>query len=201
MTEDDINILNNYKNGKIYTIRCRTDNNLFYVGSSIQPLHKRWHEHKSKTKSENIKYSKILLYSKMREIGTDNFYIELYESCSCETKEQLNQREGQIIREIQPTLNKYIAGRTFQEYKEECVDKIKEHKKEYIELNKDKIKAHKKEYYENNKEKVNKKNKEYYEKNKEKQLAKQKQQYEERKAIKDQQKQINELKNILIKKI
>jgi hypothetical protein len=39
MTENDINI---YNYGKMYTIRCRTENNLIYVGSIIQPLHKRW---------------------------------------------------------------------------------------------------------------------------------------------------------------
>ncbi len=186
MTENDKNIISKYESGKIYTIRCRIDNNLIYVGSSIQPLHKRWHEHKSRTKSDNAKYSNTLLYNKMKDIGIENFYIELYENCSCQSKEQLNQREGQIIRELQPTLNKQIAGRTFEEYKVECIDKIKEHKKEYRYLNKDKIKEHKKEYYEQNKEKINQRNKQYYEKNKEKQLAKQKQQYEERKAIKDQ---------------
>ena len=33
---------NKYNNGKIYTIRCRDDNNLIYVGSTVQPLYKRW---------------------------------------------------------------------------------------------------------------------------------------------------------------
>ena len=32
----------NYKNGKIYTVRCKNDNSLIYVGSTIQPLFKRW---------------------------------------------------------------------------------------------------------------------------------------------------------------
>jgi predicted GIY-YIG superfamily endonuclease len=45
MTEKDINI---YNNGKIYTIRCREDPALIYVGSTTQPLHKRWFTHKSR---------------------------------------------------------------------------------------------------------------------------------------------------------
>ena len=73
MTENDINI---YNNGKIYTIRCRTDNNLIYVGSSTQPLHKRFHEHKRKL--NHGKYNNRLLYNKMDELGFDNFYIELF---------------------------------------------------------------------------------------------------------------------------
>jgi hypothetical protein len=31
MTENDKNILDKYENGKIYTIRCRTDDNLLYI--------------------------------------------------------------------------------------------------------------------------------------------------------------------------
>jgi hypothetical protein len=50
----------------------------------------------------------------------------------CENKEQLNKREGEIIREI-GTLNKKIAGRTQKEYIEDNKDKIKEYKKEYQE--------------------------------------------------------------------
>jgi len=34
-----------YKNGKIYTIRYKNDDSLIYVGSTIQPLFKRWFEH------------------------------------------------------------------------------------------------------------------------------------------------------------
>ena len=45
MIENDIN---KYNNGKIYTIRCRLDDNLIYVGSTMQPLHKRWCTHKSR---------------------------------------------------------------------------------------------------------------------------------------------------------
>ena len=65
-----------YKNGKIYTIRCRTDNNLIYVGSTIQPLHKRFHGHKMKLL--NGGYNHRFLYNKMSDLGIDNFYIELY---------------------------------------------------------------------------------------------------------------------------
>ncbi len=48
MSEDN----NRYKNAKIYTIRYRNDESLIYVGSTIQPLYKRFHEHKSKCLNE-----------------------------------------------------------------------------------------------------------------------------------------------------
>ena len=43
--------------------------------------------------------------------------MELYEEFSCENKEQLNKREGEITRKI-GTLNKRIEARTQKEYKE-----------------------------------------------------------------------------------
>ncbi len=123
-----------YKNGKIYTIRCKNDDSFIYVGSTIQPLFKRWHQHKKVLNNE--KYNNILLYQKIRETNIEDWFIELYEEFSCENKEQLIKREGQIIREI-GTLNKLIAGRTKKEYNEDNKDKIAEQKKEYRELNKE----------------------------------------------------------------
>ncbi len=119
---------NKYKNSKIYTIRCKEDNNLVYIGATIQPLYKRWHQHKCKSQLEHSNEYDKCLYIKMRELGIDKFYIELYEHFVCNTKEELNKREGQLIREI-GTLNKVIAGRTCKEYIDDNKEKIKENKK------------------------------------------------------------------------
>jgi hypothetical protein len=162
MSKDE-NKPNKYNNGKIYTIRCRDDNNLIYVGSTTQLLYKRFYEHKKIYNNENNKEYNKLLYIKMRELGIGHFYIELYENLNCDSKEQLLKREGQIIREL-GTLNKKIEGRTPEEYYIENKDKIKEY---YIE-NKDKIKEVKKEYYIENKDKIKELTKEYYIENKDK---------------------------------
>jgi hypothetical protein len=47
----------------------------------------------------------------------NDWSLELYENYPRENKEQLNKREGEIIREI-GTVNKTIAGRTHKEYYE-----------------------------------------------------------------------------------
>ena len=65
----------------------------------------------------------------MREKGTDNFYIELYEDFPCQNRAQLGKREGEIIREI-GTLNKQITCRTRAEYNNEPENKA--HKLEYM---------------------------------------------------------------------
>ena len=89
-----------YKNGKIYTIRCKNDDSFIYVGSTIQPLFKRWFEHKSKANNKKYETYNKLLYQKIRETNIEDWYIELYEEFACENKEQLNKREGEVIRKI-----------------------------------------------------------------------------------------------------
>ncbi len=139
-----------YNKGKIYTIRCRTDETLIYVGSTIQPLSVRIGGHK--IKSRDIKHQNRLIYKTINN-NWDDWYIELYEECPCENKEQLCKREGEVIREI-GTLNILVAGRTRQEYREENKKNIIEIKKEYYNNNKEIITTKHKIYYENNKDKL-----------------------------------------------
>ena len=164
---------NRYKNGKIYTIRNINDNNLIYVGSTIQPLYKRFHDHKKKCMNENNKEYNKFLYKKIRETNNINdWYIELYENYPTETKELLLKREGEVIREI-GTLNKKIEGRTKKEWHDlydkkhyqENRDKILEQKKIYNINNKDKIQIKNQNFYKQNIEKIKIQTKEYYEKN------------------------------------
>ena len=193
----NILVMNKYNNGKIYTIRCKDDNELIYVGSTIQPLYKRWNDHKKRHNNENNKEYNKLLYITMREKGIKSFYIELYEDYSCERKEQLNKKEGEIIREI-GTLNKVISGRTPKEYyddnkeikadkgkqyREENKDKIKERNKIYLDKNKDIIAEKRLEYYEQNKNIIKEKRKQYYEQNKHKICQQKKEYYERNKNI------------------
>ena len=143
--------MDKYKNGKIYTIRYKNDDSLIYVGSTVQPLYKRWSQHKSDSK--NPEKENIQLYSKMNETDINDWYIELYEDCSYERREQLLQREGQVIREI-GTLNKNITGRTNKEYRKDNKEKYQTYGKEFREDNKEKIQEFKKEWYQNNKEQI-----------------------------------------------
>ena len=159
---------NRYKNGKIYTIRNINDNNLIYVGSTIQPLYKRWHDHKNRCFNESNKEYNKVLYKKIREINNlDNWYIELYENYPTESKELLLKREGEIIREI-GILNKEIAGRTTQERYNDNKEKIKEYNKIRYDNNKEEINEKNNEWYKNNKEKHKECNKNYKENHKEK---------------------------------
>ena len=159
-----------YKRGIIYTIRNITDDTMVYVGSSINNLSKRFNTHKVDCKSGK-KGKSCSLQSCIEYNDWTNFYIELYENYPCNSKKELERREGQVIREI-GTINKNIAGRTKKEYLEENAEKIKEIKNKYYEKNIDKIKEYrnenidkikeqKKKYREENADKIRVYNKEY----------------------------------------
>jgi hypothetical protein len=144
----------NYQNGKIYTIRCRTDNTLIYVGSTTLTLSRRMAEHRWASVSNNNKKLYNLVNGEW-----DNWYIELYEECPCENKQQLCKREGEIIREI-ATLNYEIAGRTTKEWRRENPDKARaasrrhyhNHRDEMLEIGKQYRKEHREEILEKRKQ-------------------------------------------------
>ncbi len=146
--------MRDYSKGKIYTIKNKNDENLIYVGSSIEEyLSKRFQKHKSH------KYCSLYMYINDSNNNTswDDWYIELYEEYPCENKMQLCKRENEIIRQM-ATINK-IGYRT-EEMK-------KEKQKEYREKNKEIISIRDKKYQEKNREKILKQKAEYNETHKE----------------------------------
>ena len=89
-----------YQKGQIYAIRShQTD--LIYIGSTCSPLYKRFYEHKKK--SNNRISKQITQY--------EDAYIELIEDFPCNSKKELNRREGQHMRNAENCINKKIAGR------------------------------------------------------------------------------------------
>ena len=159
----------NYQEGKIYTIRNYTDNEMIYVGSTTQTLSRRLAKHRGNCKVGK----KISLYSHIVNDDWSNWYIELYEYYPCNNRTELDRKEGEVIRDI-GTINKCIAGRTKKEYYKMNADIIKDNKKKYYEMNadiiKEKIKIHRvvnadkvketqKKYYDNNIEKIKEKGK------------------------------------------
>ena len=81
-------------------------------------------------------------YTFMNEQGIDNFEIDVVEEYPCESKQQLEKREGEIIRQM-GTLNQKITGKTRKEYKEEFRDYLREFARE----NKKKWRIENREHY------------------------------------------------------
>jgi hypothetical protein len=81
-----------YSNGKIYTIRFHNSNEI-YIGSTTQSLAVRFGEHKRKDNSPIYK----LIQDKYNG-NWEECYYELYENYSCNNREELCKKEGEIIR-------------------------------------------------------------------------------------------------------
>jgi hypothetical protein len=152
--------INKYQNGKIYQIVSFSHPDLIYYGSTIQTLSMRFAGHRRDTKKENSNSSKQI-------ICFDDAKILLIENYPCNSKEELNKREGEYIRN-NICVNKRIEGRTKEEYYEDNKELIKEKNKEYYEGNREKIKENSKIYNDNNKEKITEKQKIYRDNNREK---------------------------------
>jgi DNA-binding transcriptional MerR regulator len=145
--------LNKYNNASIYTIRNRADESLIYVGSTIGPIHKRLSKHKS-----NCKFGKSgSLYSHIIDNDWTDWYIELYEKCPCNDREELCRREGQVIRDI-GTINKNVTGSTRKESNSRYYTANREKHKEIMvrwrDANRDKVKESKARWQEANRDKV-----------------------------------------------
>ena len=134
MSDEDV-VDKRYDCGKIYVIKCKYDDTLIYVGSTISTLEERFIDHKS---DKNCSLYKCV------NGDWDNWFIELYENYPCKNKYHLNKREGEVQREI-ATINKCIAGRTNKEYRQDNRDKIKEKMKEWYKDNREKYLEQKKE--------------------------------------------------------
>lgn len=150
---------NRYKNGLIYSIRSfYTDK--YYIGSTCMPLCKRLYNHR-KTYEAHIKNDTTTPSCTAFEIlKYEDHYIELVELYACNSKTELERREGEIQRLHKDEIVNYnIAGRTRSEFyadnKEQILRCLKEN------YNAD-GKAHKKQYYIDNKAYILEKRKQYY---------------------------------------
>jgi hypothetical protein len=156
---------NKYANGKIYRITDISYTKC-YIGSTVQRLSARLakHRHGFKAFLEG-KATKVSSYMIFQEFGLDNCKIELVEEFPCVSKEQLLKKEGEYI-QLFDCVNKFVSGRTMQEYFETFKEQIQERRKAYTARNEEHIKAYKADFYERNKEEIQRKKKEYYRENK-----------------------------------
>ena len=108
-----------YQNGKIYTLRsphCVK----YYIGSTTQLLCKRKQKHitQSKINNKDRKSSSKII------VDAGECYIQLLETFTCNTKEELLKREGELIRQYKSEIvNVRIEGRTNKEYSDDNRDK------------------------------------------------------------------------------
>lgn len=134
----------NYQNGKIYKLWSpQTDK--IYIGSTTKLLCQRLGCHKGSYKKylngigHNITSFKLLEYP--------DCSIELIENYPCNSREELNKREGELIRQYKEVcVNRCIAGRTTQEYYDEYKERYLEYQKGYYNEHKERYQQYRDEH-------------------------------------------------------
>ena len=167
-----------YSKGKVYRILSNSTDEI-YIGSTINPLYKRFGQHKCDYKA--YLRGEFSYVTSFEIIKYDDCKIVLVENCSCENIEQLRARERYWIENLE-CVNKQIPGRTKKEWEEankerlsekkqqwneDNKEKIAEQKAQYRADNKEKISEYKAEYRQNNRKKIGEQQSEWYQKNKE----------------------------------
>lgn len=188
-----------YSKGQIYKI-WDTSFTKCYIGSSVQPLSKRFQKHKSDyEKFLNDKCNYVSVFEIFNEFGVENCKIFWEENFPCSSKKELEKREGEI-QKTNDCVNKVIAGRTSRERYEENKETILSKNAIYYANNKDKISEQPKKYREENAEEMKIKRKNNYESNRDKVIEKQKVYYNEHKEEISEKKKRNTVLNIKRKK-
>ena len=93
-----------YRYGKVY--RLSAGSGEIYVGATTaRYLCQRMGVHRQEARCGN----QSKLYKYMREVGIQNFHIDLLEPCPCENVDQLNEREEYWRKKLRAKLNSQRA--------------------------------------------------------------------------------------------
>ena len=157
--------------GRVYRIEYNEDPDIRYVGSTFQPVSKRWQDHKSSFNSYLKGGTEIAIYPYFKTYGIENFKIILIKEYDVSDKEHLLAYESLWICKLKcvnrqasftiPFLQKIKKKETCKKYREANRYKIQDYNKKYYETNKEKAKK----YYEVNREDIAEKGKTYRETN------------------------------------
>jgi predicted GIY-YIG superfamily endonuclease len=163
-----------YSKALIYSIVCKADPNLLYIGSTTDFRHRK-SVHKSRTKNDNTQ-----VYVMVRANGGwDAFEMKPVKEFPCENKIQLVIEEERIRKEMNANLNSQRSFTSVEMRKQDVFEKNKVYyhtnkeeilikQKDYTDANKDKITEYKKEYRKTNRDEILTKQKEWREANKDK---------------------------------
>ena len=95
---------------------------------------------------ESKKDTKAKLHTKMAELGSGKFKIELLAERPCESAQELWRREGELVKQ-HGTLNVKVPGRTYTEWVETRREEIRQYKQEHYRAHKEERRQRDRERY------------------------------------------------------
>ena len=129
---------NKYSKGKIYKI-TDVGYNKCYIGSTCESLSQRMARHRHNYKQFlNGNHGCSTAFLIFGEFSIDNCKIELLETYPCNSKEELERREGYFIKKHK-CINKVVAGRTAKELYDDTHEHQLKRFHEYYINNRDKV--------------------------------------------------------------
>lgn len=151
-----------YSDGKIYKLTSKNTEKI-YLGSTYNELNKRLYNHIGKY-NQYIKGTGHY-YTAFELLEFEDIEIELIMMFPCNTKKELEQKEGEFIKLFgEKCVNYVVAGRNTKEHYQDNREVYSINNKKYHDINKETIRARHKEYYQLNKEAISEKRKIYYKK-------------------------------------
>ena len=149
-----------YQKGKIYKI-CDIGFNKTYIGGTTQELSMRMTGHRREYDRYLAgTFDKLSVFDMFDEFGIKYCKIYLIENYPCNSKSELEAREGLHIQNTE-CVNKIKIGRTPKQYRDDNKERILERERLYRDKNKDHIKDYHKNYYEENEQEILTKTREY----------------------------------------
>jgi hypothetical protein len=174
-----------FSKGLIYSIVCKTDETLIYVGSTTN-FRQRKNKHKADCQNENNRDHNTPVYVMIRANGGwTNFDMIPVKEYACENVIQLTIEEERIRKEIQATLNTRRAFQSEEELKEHTKNYRKEHaaeRKKYNQEHKTEAKEYYTKYAQDNRAKIKEKLRKYRQEHKAEIKERQRQYYQEHQA-------------------
>jgi hypothetical protein len=142
----------NYQKGVVYNVWYEDE--LFYTGSTTHLINRK-SKHKRSIKNKITEWT-LPFHKAIKELNIpfENLRFEEYEKYPCNSKPELEKREGEIQRILKPKYIGKIAGRTKKEYYLENKEKIIERNKKYRKDDPEKAYIQNKKYYEKNIDKI-----------------------------------------------
>jgi hypothetical protein len=130
----------------VYVLQCI--DNYYYIGSTVNDPRYRLNNHKQ----DSVKFPERPIYTHINSIGWDNVLLEVVEEFPCNTREELYEKEDELVKQsLQDTycLNHIRAFVSKEERKANVQNYYLTHRQEiidqhkvYLEANKDKVDAY-----------------------------------------------------------
>ena len=173
-----------YSKGQIYKVQDKKMK-MCYIGSTTQPLSTRMAQHRRDYLNFLAnKKCYISVFELFNKFGVDNCKIIWVEDYVCNSKKELDAREGHHIKETD-CVNKRIEGRDKKQYYQDR----REHFLEKAQIHRDNHREERKEYFKqryiDKKEEIVEKKKEHIKNNLEKVREQARQSYHRNKAVKN----------------